>query len=68
MKDREIERKRKVLEAEIANLRAEFESVEDELNKTYIEDELVRKASEENREELLRMRKGDVTPGNREEI
>jgi circadian clock protein KaiC len=31
-KDREIERKRKVLEATISNLKNEFESVEEELN------------------------------------
>nr|GFD58233.1 hypothetical protein [Tanacetum cinerariifolium] len=30
-KDRELERKRRVLEATIANLRTEFESVEEEL-------------------------------------
>ncbi len=32
-KDRELERKRRVLEATIANLRTEFESVEDELRR-----------------------------------
>src|SRR6185437_12469069 len=38
MKDREVLRKRKVLEAQIANLKTEFESVEEELNKVYIEE------------------------------
>ena len=56
LKDREIDRKRKVLEAKIASLQTEFESVEDELNKVYIEEELVKKVTEENRKELLRMR------------
>jgi circadian clock protein KaiC len=32
-KDRELERKRRVLEATIANLRTEFESVEEELHR-----------------------------------
>jgi len=39
-KDREILRKRKVLEAKISSLQTEFESVEEELNKTYQEEEL----------------------------
>jgi len=39
-KDREISRKRKVLEAKIASLQTEFESVEEELNKVYLEEEL----------------------------
>ena len=37
LKDREILRKRKVLEAKIASLQTEFESAEDELNKIYVE-------------------------------
>jgi len=66
LKDREIDRKRKVLEAKIASLQTEFESVEDELNKVYIEEELVKKVTEDNRKELLRMRseghaRGDKT-------
>ena len=36
MKDREIDRKRKVLEAKISSLQTEFESAEEELNKIYI--------------------------------
>jgi len=56
LKDREVNRKRKVLEAKIASLQTEFESVEDELNKVYIEEELVKKVTEDNRKELLRLR------------
>jgi circadian clock protein KaiC len=38
-KDRELERRRKVLEATIANLRTEFESVEEELRRINNEEE-----------------------------
>jgi circadian clock protein KaiC len=38
-KDRELERKRRVLEATIANLRTEFESVEEELRRVNEEDQ-----------------------------
>ena len=67
MKDREISRKRKVLEAKIAGLQAEFESAEDELNKIYIEEELVKKTSDENRQKVLRMRKGEAAADSGEE-
>jgi len=59
MKDREIQRKRRVLEAKIASLQSEFESAEEELNKIYIEEELVKSVSENNRQEMLKMRRGD---------
>ncbi|MEZ0608602.1 circadian clock protein KaiC [Fibrella sp. WM1] len=55
-KDREIERKRLVLESKITSLREEFESVQDELNKTYIEDELRKEILQKNREQLTRIR------------
>lgn len=55
-KDREIERKKLVLESKIASLREEFESVQDELNKTYIEDELRKEILQKNREQLTRNR------------
>ena len=55
-KDREIERKRFVLESKIASLKEEFESVQDELNKTYVEDELRKDVLEKNREQLTRSR------------
>jgi len=56
MKDVAIQRKRKVLEAKIASLQEEFESVQDELNKSYIEDELRKKAAGKNREQMIRNR------------
>ncbi|GAB3892628.1 circadian clock protein KaiC [Larkinella knui] len=55
-KDREIERKRLVLEAKIASLREEFESVQDDLNKAYIEDELRKEVMEKNREQMTKNR------------
>lgn len=55
-KDREIERKRFVLESKIASLKEEFESVQDELNKSYIEDDLRKEILEKNREQLIRKR------------
>ncbi len=39
-KDREVERKRLVLEAKIASLKEEFESVQDELNRSFVEEDL----------------------------
>jgi circadian clock protein KaiC len=58
-KDREILRKRKVLEAKIANLNSEYESVEEELNKVYLEEELKKEILNKNREEVTRIRKGE---------
>jgi circadian clock protein KaiC len=55
-KDREIERKRLVLESKIAGLREEFESIQDELNKTFVEDELRKEVLEKNREQMTRNR------------
>ena len=55
-KYRTIERKRMVLEAKIASMKEEFESVQEELNKTYIEEELKKKVMEENRKEMTRSR------------
>lgn len=55
-KDREIERKRLVLEAKIASLKEEFESVQDELNKTFIEEELTKEIMEKSRSEMSRNR------------
>ncbi len=49
-KDRDIERKRKVLEANIEALRKEFESVEDELNRLKINENL--------KEQLMNEQKG----------
>ncbi len=54
MKDIEIDRKRKVLEAKIASLMEEFDSVQDQLNKSYIEDKLKRETIEKNRDQTIR--------------
>ncbi|RFZ82030.1 circadian clock protein KaiC [Mucilaginibacter terrenus] len=62
-KDREILRKRKVLEAKIASLNTEYESVEEELNKVYLEEALKKEIIEKNREELTRLRRGDSAEG-----
>jgi circadian clock protein KaiC len=58
-KDREIERKRLVLESKIAGLKEEFESIQDELNKTYVEDELRKDVLEKNRQQMTRSRHKD---------
>jgi circadian clock protein KaiC len=55
-KDREIERKRMVLEARIASLREEFESVQEELNKAYIEEDIKKEIMEKNKKQLIEKR------------
>lgn len=60
-KDREIERKRTVLQARIASLQEEFESTQEELNKSYIEEELRKNAMEENRDKLTQKRHNEKT-------
>jgi circadian clock protein KaiC len=55
-KEVEIQRKRKVLEAKIESLKEEFESVQDELNKSYIEEDLRREVMEKNRRQLIQNR------------
>ncbi len=51
-KDREIERKKFLLETKISSLREEFEGVRDELNKTYLEEDLKKEIMEKNRQQL----------------
>lgn len=60
--DREIERKKLVLESKIASLQEEFESVKDELNKTQIEERLRKEIMEKNRTEMKRKRLDVATP------
>jgi circadian clock protein KaiC len=55
-RDREIQRKRTVLEAKIASLNEEFESVKDELNRAHQEEELRKEILEKNRNELTKNR------------
>lgn len=64
-KDREINRRRKVLEAKIAGLQTEFESTEEELNKIYLQDELKREVSEKTRQEMLKLRRGETGANNK---
>lgn len=57
-KDRELIRKKKVLEAKIESLKTEFESAEEELNKVYIEEELKKEVITQNREKIKNIRSG----------
>jgi len=59
-KDREISRKRMVLESKIASLQSEFESVEDELNRIYNEEELKNQILEQTRKDMTDKRKGNL--------
>jgi circadian clock protein KaiC len=54
--DRAIERKSTVLQAQIASLREEFESVQEELRKAQVEEELRKEIMEQARTELTRKR------------
>jgi circadian clock protein KaiC len=63
-KDREIERKKQTLEGKITGLRSEFESVKEELNKIYLEEELKKQIADENRELATKIRKGESVTGN----
>ncbi|HEY2582478.1 MAG TPA: circadian clock protein KaiC [Mucilaginibacter sp.] len=67
MKDREIARKRHLLESKIASLQSEFESAEEELNKIYIEQELIKKVAEENRQKMVTVRSGESSGKNKTE-
>lgn len=51
-KDREISRKRTVLESRIASLKEEFESLQEEMNKSYIEEEIRKEVLEQNLREF----------------
>jgi circadian clock protein KaiC len=60
-KDREIERKRLVLEAKIASLKEEFESVQEHLNKSYLEEDLKKEIMARNRKQLTQDRNNHNT-------
>ncbi len=47
-----------ILEAKIASLRSEFDSVQEELNKIYIEEELKKEVMEKNRKKMTLIRHG----------
>jgi circadian clock protein KaiC len=55
-KDREIKRKQTVLQAKIASLNEEFESIKDELNRTHQEEQIRKEILERNRQALTKKR------------
>jgi circadian clock protein KaiC len=55
-REKEIERKNKVMEAQIEALRSEFDSVKEELSRTVVEDELRKEIIESNRKKMLSIR------------
>jgi len=55
-KDREVARKRLILESKISSLKEEFESVQEELNKSYMEEDLRKQILERNRNQLALQR------------
>ena len=58
-KDKEIARKKTVFEARIESLKEEFESIRDELNKNYVEEDLKSEIMKKNREEMTQKRSND---------
>lgn len=58
-KQRELERKRKILDAQITAMRTEFESEEDDLKKTISEEKLSEKVTEQDRMKMGKLRKAD---------
>jgi circadian clock protein KaiC len=57
-KDRELSRRRKLMESKIASMQTEFESIEEELNKVYLEEEFKNQILETIRKEMLEARSG----------
>jgi circadian clock protein KaiC len=62
-KDKEIERKKRIVEGKIAELNTEFDSVQDELNKIYVEEELRKQVAESARKKLANLRSGKRNNG-----
>jgi circadian clock protein KaiC len=60
--NRVIQRKEAVLQARIASLKEEFESLKDELNKHFIEEELLNEISQKNRAQLMQHRQDAGSP------
>jgi circadian clock protein KaiC len=54
--DREIDRRRKIVESQISNLRDEFEAFQEEVKKAYIEEELRKDVLAKNRAQIVRNR------------
>jgi circadian clock protein KaiC len=57
-KDRELLRKRKLLQDKINSLTTEFESTEEELNKVYVEEEIKREMMNKTRQKVSDLRSG----------
>jgi circadian clock protein KaiC len=63
LKDRELQRKRKVLESKIDSLRTEFESTEEELNKIYTEEKIKKDVIAQTREKITILRRSAAASG-----
>lgn len=63
-KDRELLRKRKMLEAKIESLKTEFESTEEELNKVFMEEQIKKEVMEQARQKMTDLRKKGNSTGN----
>lgn len=59
-KNREISRKAKELEAKIATLTSEYESVKENLESDYVEQELRNRVVKQNSDEITRLREGEA--------
>lgn len=55
-KNKQIESKKVILDAQVAKLKSEFELAKDELNRAYLEDEFRKEVQEKNRMKMIRMR------------
>jgi circadian clock protein KaiC len=55
-RQREIQRKKTALEARIASMKEEFESFQEELNKSYVEDDIKKEIMEKNRMQITKNR------------
>jgi len=60
-KDRELIRKRRILESKIEGLRSEYESAEEELNKVYVEEALKKQIMGETLSKITDLRRADVS-------
>jgi circadian clock protein KaiC len=63
-KQKEIERKRGTMEAQIAEIKSQFEASEEELERTLKQEKLKEEAIKVNRMEMAKMRKADMEKGN----
>lgn len=63
-KDRELSRKRKVLENRISKLQTEFESAEEELNRIHLEEKLKKDIEVKTREQMMEKRAGKKKKSN----